>query len=120
MLETMRNAAKGWVAKVLMALLVLSFSIWGVKDVSSNFTDNILGWFGWGPKDLVKVAGKTILATEYTSALQRTLKLMSDQSGQQVTIDVAHKMGVDKQVLDGLIAKVAVDAQRDQLKLAVS
>ena len=120
MLETMRNAAKGWVAKVLMALLVLSFSVWGVKDVSSNFTDNILGWFGWGPKDLVKVAGKTILATEYTTALQRTIKVMSQQSGQQVTIDEAHKLGVDKQVLDGLIAQVAVDAQRDQLKLAVS
>ena len=120
MLETMRNAAKGWVAKVLMALLVLSFSVWGVKDVSSNFADNILGWFGWGPKDLVKVAGKTILATEYTTALQRTIKVMSQQSGQQVTIDEAHKLGVDKQVLDGLIAKVAVDAQRDQLKLAVS
>ncbi len=120
MLEMMRNAAKGWVAKVLMALLVLSFSVWGIKDVSSSFTDNIIGWFGWGPKDLVKVAGKTIIATEYTDALQRTIKLMSQQSGQQVTIDEAHKLGVDKQVLDGLIARVAVDAQREQLKLAIS
>lgn len=120
MLESMRNAAKSWVAKVLMALLVLSFSVWGIKDVSSNFADNILGWFGWGPKDLVKVGSKTILATEYTNALQRTIKVMSQQTGQQMTIDEAHKLGVDKQVLDGLIAKVAVDAQRDQLKLAIS
>ena len=120
MLETMRNAAKGWVAKVLMALLVLSFSVWGVKDVSSNFTDNVLGWFGWGPKDLAHVAGKTILASEYTNSLQRTLKMMSQQSGQNVTIDEAHKLGIDKQVLDNLIATVAVDAQRDRLNLAVS
>ena len=59
MLETMRNAAKSWVAKLLMGLLVLSFSIWGIKDVSSNFADQILGIFGWGPRDLVRVAGKT-------------------------------------------------------------
>ena len=120
MLETMRNAAKGWVAKVLMALLVLSFSVWGIKDVSSSFSDNVLGWFGWGPKDLVKVAGKTILATEYTTTLQRQLKLLSQQSGQNVTIDEAHKLGLDKQVLDSLIANVAIDAQREKLNLAVS
>ncbi len=120
MLETMRNAAKGWVAKVLMALLVLSFSVWGIKDVSSNFSDNILGWFGWGPKDLVKVAGKTILATDYTNALQRQLKLISQQSGRNVTIDEAHKLGLDKQVLDNLIATAAIDAQRTKMKLAIS
>lgn len=120
MLESMRNAAKSWVAKLLMALLVLSFSIWGIKDVSSNFTDNILGWFGWGPKDLVHVAGKTIMAPEYTAALQRTMKLMSQQSGQNLTLDDAHKLGIDKQILDNLIANVAIDAQRDKLNLAVS
>ncbi len=120
MLETMRKAAKGWVAKVLMALLVLSFSVWGVKDVSTNFSDNILGWFGWGSKDLVKVAGKTILATDYTNALQRQLKQISQQSGQNVTIDDAHKLGLDKQVLDNLIANAAIDAQRTKLKLAIS
>ena len=92
MLETMRNAAKGWVAKVLMALLVLSFSVWGIKDVSTNFTDNILGLVGWGPKDLVHVAGKTIMAPEYTDALQRTLKTMSQQSGQNVTLDQASSL----------------------------
>ncbi|MDE2446063.1 MAG: SurA N-terminal domain-containing protein, partial [Alphaproteobacteria bacterium] len=120
MLESMRNAAKSWVAKVLMALLVLSFSIWGIKDVSSSFSDNLLGWFGWGPKDLAKVAGKTILASDYTTALQKTLRLMSQQSGQQVTTDDAHKMGVDKQVLDSLIARLVIDAQREKLGLAMS
>jgi peptidyl-prolyl cis-trans isomerase D len=120
MLETMRNAAKGWVAKVLMALLVLSFSVWGIKDVSTNFSDEILSWIGWGPKDLVKVAGKTILATEYTNALQRQLKLISQQSGRTITTDEAHKLGLDKQVLDNLIANAAIDQQRTKFKLAIS
>ena len=120
MLETMRNAAKGWVAKVLMALLVLSFSVWGIKDVGTNFSDSLLGWFGWGPKDLVQVAGKTISANAYTDALQRQLKQISQQSGRNVTIDEAHKLGLDKQVLDNLIATAAIDEQRTKFKLAIS
>lgn len=120
MLETMRNAAKGWVAKVLMALLVLSFSVWGIKDVGTNFSNDILGVFGLGVKPLVQVAGKEISATEYTNALQRQLKQISQQSGQNVTIDDAHKLGLDKQVLDNLIANATIDAQRAKLKLAIS
>jgi peptidyl-prolyl cis-trans isomerase D len=120
MLETMRNAAKTWVAKGLMALLVLSFGIWGIKDVSTSFLADVLSFTGWGPKDLAHIDGKVIKAPEYTQALQRQLKAISDQSGQKITIDDAHKMGLDKQVLDSLIAGAAVDAQRDKLKLAIS
>lgn len=122
MLETMRNAAKGWVAKVLMALLVLSFSIWGIKDVSTNFADDLRSLVSWGlgPKDMAKVGNRTILATDYTAALQRQLKQISQQSGQNVTIDEAHKLGLDKQVLDNLIANAAIDAQRTKLNLAIS
>jgi peptidyl-prolyl cis-trans isomerase D len=119
-MEFLRNAAKTWVAKVLMALLVMSFGIWGIKDVSTSFLGDILSFTGWGPKDLAHVGGKTIVATEYTNALQRQINVIAKQSGQKFTIDDAHKMGVDKQVLDSLIAGAAVDVQRDKLQLAIS
>jgi peptidyl-prolyl cis-trans isomerase D len=120
MLESMRNAAKTWVAKGLMALLVLSFGIWGIKDVSTTFLGDILSLTGWGPKDLAHVGGKTVMAPEYTQALQQQIRNIAQQSGQKFTIDDAHKMGLDKQVLDSLIAGAAVDAQRDKLQLAIS
>lgn len=119
-MEFLRNAAKTWVAKLLMALLVLSFGIWGIKDVSTTFLGDILSLTGFGPKDLVHVAGRTIMAPEYTNALQRQLKSISQQAGRNVTVDEAHSMGLDKQVLDSLIAGAAVDAQRDKLQLAIS
>jgi peptidyl-prolyl cis-trans isomerase D len=119
-MEFLRNAAKTWVAKILMALLVLSFGVWGIKDVSSSFLNDILSFTGFGPKDLVHVGGKTIMADEYTNALQRQLKQISAQSGTNITVDEAHKMGLDKQVLDSLIAGTAVDAQAKKLNLAIS
>ena len=33
MMETMRNAAKGWVAKILIGMLAVSFGVWGIADV---------------------------------------------------------------------------------------
>jgi len=119
-MEFLRNAAKTWVAKLMMALLVMSFGIWGIKDVSTSFLGDILSFTGFGPKDLVHVAGKTIKAPEYTDALQRQLKQLSQQAGRNVTLDEAHKMGLDKQILDSLIATAAVDVQKDKLQLAIS
>lgn len=119
-MEFLRNAAKTWIAKVLMALLVMSFGIWGIRDVSSSFLGDFLSWTGWGPKDLVHVAGRTIRQPEYNVALQRTLKSLSTQSGQTLTIDDAKRMGIDKNVLDNLIANAAIEAHAQKMGLAVS
>ena len=119
-MEFLRNAAKTWVAKLLMALLVMSFGIWGIRDVSTSFLSDFLSWTGWGPKDLVHVAGRTIRQPEFNVALQRTLKQLSTQSGQNLTIDDARRMGVDRTVLDNLIATASVEAAATKLGLAVS
>ncbi len=118
-MEFLRVAAKTWVAKVLMGLLVMSFGVWGIKDVSTSFLGDILSWSGWGPKDLVHVAGQTIRQPEYNVALQRMLKNLSAQSGQNLTIDDAKRMGVDRTVLENLINAAAVQAQAAKLQLAV-
>ncbi len=118
-MEFMRRAAKTWVAKLLMALLVLSFGVWGIKDVSTSFLGDILSWSGFGPKDLVHVGGRTIRQPEYNAALQRTLRNVSQQSGQNLTIDDARRMGLDKNVLDNLIATASLDAQAQKLGLAL-
>ena len=118
-MEFLRNAAKTWVAKVLMGLLVMSFGIWGIKDVSTSFLGDIMSWSGWGPKDLVHVAGQTIRQPEYNVALQRMLKSLSAQSGQNLTFDDAKRMGVDKSVLETLINTAAIQAQSAKLKLAI-
>jgi peptidyl-prolyl cis-trans isomerase D len=118
-MEFMRNAAKTWVAKLLMGLLVLSFGIWGIKDVSTSFLGDLMSWSGFGPKDLVHVGGRTIRQPEYQAQLQRTLRGLSQQAGQNLTIDDARRMGLDKNVLENLIATASVDAQAQKMGLAV-
>ena len=41
MLTALRRLAGTWVAKILFALLVLSFAIWGIEDVVRNFLDDM-------------------------------------------------------------------------------
>ena len=118
-MEFLRNAAKTWVAKILMGLLVLSFGVWGIKDVSNSFLGDFMSWSGWGPKDLVHVAGQTIRQPKYNDALQRMLKNLSAQSGQNLTLDDAKRLGVDKSVLESLINTASIEAQGTKLQLAV-
>ena len=33
MMEWLREMSRGWVAKILLGLLVLSFAVWGIADV---------------------------------------------------------------------------------------
>ena len=33
MMDSMRKAAKSWVAKLLIGLLAVSFGVWGIADV---------------------------------------------------------------------------------------
>ena len=123
MLETMRSFAKGRVAQILLALLSLSFVAWGVRDFSGSVRD-IRDWAlsitGWGPKDLVHVGSTVIRADEYTRAIESARKNISAQTGQNVTLDDIHKMGIDKQVLDSLIETAAVDVEQKKLGLALS
>jgi peptidyl-prolyl cis-trans isomerase D len=120
MLETMRKFAKGRIAQIFLALLSLSFISWGVRDFSGTFLDWAMSITGWGPKDLAHVAGNVIRADEYTKALENARKSISAQSGQNVTLDDIHKMGIDKQVLDSLIDAASIDAQQKKMGLAVS
>ncbi|HDL16918.1 MAG TPA: hypothetical protein ENH27_03655, partial [Rhizobiales bacterium] len=37
MLEALRNATGGWIAKIFIGLLVMSFAVWGVADIFGGY-----------------------------------------------------------------------------------
>ena len=41
MLDQLRQGAQGWVSKVLMALLILSFAIWGIGGFEGYQADRL-------------------------------------------------------------------------------
>jgi peptidyl-prolyl cis-trans isomerase D len=109
MLEAFRNAAKGWVAKIFLGLLVLSFAVWGITDVFRGFQ----------AQDLVTVGDRPIAAEEFQQQLNRAMQRLSQQTGKQITLEEARSLGLTQQVLDNLIQTNAIDALGSKLKLNI-
>ena len=110
MLDSMRNAAKSWLAKALLGILVVGFAIWGIpRDMIGNFM----------PKYLAQVGSQIVTPQQYERTLNRTLQGLSRQSGQNVTPEQAHAMGLDRKILDNMIQSAALDAEAAKLNLAV-
>lgn len=99
MLEALRKRASGWVAKVLIGLLVISFAVWGVADI---FT-------GYRGDDVARVGKTEITVEQYRAALQREIQQVSRQYGSYLTMDQARALGLDGRVLGRLMAEAALD-----------
>lgn len=110
MMDSMRKAAKSWVAKLLIGLLAVSFGVWGIADVFKFASVN----------DLATVGSQEVTAEAYSRAFQNRLQELSQQTGRGITPEEARVFGVDKGVLDFLIQGAALDNEADQLKLGVS
>ena len=110
MMESMRNAAKGWVAKLLIGLLAVSFGVWGIADVFSNL----------GSGTLVTVGKAEISRQEFDRAFNQYMQNFSRQTGQPMPPEDARKLGIDRAVLNNLIQSAAIDNQAIGMKLAVS
>ncbi len=110
MLESFRNAAKSWVAKLLLGLLVVSFAAWGITDV----------FRGGGVQDLATVGKQSISGEEYTRAVNRAIQKYSGELGTRLTYEDAKRLGLDRQVRDSLIAGASIDEKARDLGVTVS
>lgn len=111
MLNTLRNAAGTWVAKLLLVILVLSFAVWGISG-------SMLGVIGGNA--VVTAGGTTVPAVEYRLAYDRQINVLSQQFGQRLTREQATALGIDNQVLGQLVAGAVLDEQARTLGLGLS
>jgi peptidyl-prolyl cis-trans isomerase D len=109
MLESFRNAAKSWVAKILLLLLAASFAIWGIEDT----------FRGSNAGALATVGDRQVTAEEYQQSLRQTLQTISRSTGQSLSQEEVRALGYDRIVRENLIHQAALDTQADKLKLAV-
>ncbi len=110
MLGSMRSKAGGWVAKAFIVLLAASFAVWGVSDVFSGRQSDVLA----------EVGTRQISGTEFQNTFNRQLRVLSSQTGRQLTPDQARAIGLDRQVLGQLLRDAALEAEADKLGLAIS
>ncbi|MDP9136742.1 MAG: SurA N-terminal domain-containing protein, partial [Pseudomonadota bacterium] len=109
MMDSIRSAASGWAAKVLIALLVLSFAVWGVNDV----------FFGFRSEVLASVGELEISAESFRRSFDQQLRILSRQSGRPLTAENARQIGLDRQILAEMLRDGTLEEQARVLKLAV-
>ena len=74
MLESMRQAAQTWVAKLLFAVLVVSFGVWGIQGVFS----------GYGRGSIASVGSTHIPVEEFQRAYQNELDRFSREANKRI------------------------------------
>ena len=110
MLNALRNASKGWTAKILLGLLIASFAVWGVSGAFVGRSD-----------DVVVAAGETtVSANQYRLAYNRTLNQLGQGFGTQLTPEQAAAFGIDRIVLSELVSGAVLDEQSRELSLGIT
>lgn len=111
MLESIRKWASGWVAFIMIALLIASFAIWGIADYITG---------GTAGNALATVGSKEITTQEFQREFGNELNQLSRQAGQRITYEQARAVGLDSRVLSQMIGSTAVEAHADALNLSLS
>lgn len=99
MLNQMRQGAKGWVSKVLVGLLALSFAVWGIG-----------GFEGYGAGTLATVGDREVSVQEFANLYDQAQRIAA-QSGQRVDND---------RILAQLVMGAALDDEANRYGLGIS
>ena len=102
MLAAIRAFAKSPFATGLLALLIVSFGVWGIRDVfrNSGFTDAVVQAKGRPP--ITSAQFKDIFTDQKTQQEQRL--------NRQISVEEAVKGGLERQLADSLAATEATGA----------
>ncbi len=111
MLEKLRKWASGWVAFLMISLLILSFAIWGIADYITGASTG---------RALATVGSKQIQPEEFQRELTNELDNIARRSGRRISREQARAVGLDSRVLSQLIGSAAVEAHASDLGLALS
>jgi len=93
MLESMRNQAQSWLAKVLLTGIALSFVLWGVGDY---FSDN-------GVTTVASINGKPIAGSEFYQAYERQLNAYRSMLGKQFSKELVNSLHIKENTLQTII-----------------
>jgi peptidyl-prolyl cis-trans isomerase D len=77
------------------------------------------GGFGTNVSSIGKVGDTTIDANDYARALNQELRSLGAQFGQNITFAQAQQFGIDRSVLQRVIAQTALDNETTRLGLSV-
>ncbi len=110
MLDALRKSAAGWIAKLFIGLLVISFAIWGIADI----------FRGFGASSVAKVGDTEISATYFRTTYNRELQTLGRRAGRAISSQEALQHGLPAQVLGQLVSEAALTEAARRRGLAIS
>lgn len=110
MLETLRNASKGWLAAVLILMLVGSFGIWGVQDMMNLTTT----------PSLAKVGDREITPDQFQREFSRFLLQMGRESNTELSAQQAKALNLDREALDRMLTRLALIERAKEAGFSIS
>src|SRR5258706_11357904 len=114
MLRGMRKASSNWLGKIIMSVvmgvLIVSFGIWGIADMFKGF----------GQSTLAKIGHTEISTEQFRQVYTDRLQQIGRQFGRPLTSDQARAFGLDRQVLQQMVAEAALDEEARRLGLGQS
>ncbi|MEP9377849.1 peptidyl-prolyl cis-trans isomerase [Aquabacter sp. CN5-332] len=109
-LQTLRKGASGLIAKAFLIVLTVSFVIWGIADV----------FRGYGTSAVAKVGDTEIPVAAFRQQYLDQIQRISRSTGRAITPDQARAFGLDRQILNQMIAEAALDDDIKRRGLALS
>src|SRR6202023_3410719 len=102
MLRGMRKASSNWLGKTIMAVvmgvLIISFGVWGIADI----------FRGFGQSKLATIGHTDISVEQFRQLYTDRLQQIGRQFGRPLTSDQARAFGLDRQVLQQMVAEAAL------------
>lgn len=111
MLNSLRGAARTWVAKLLLLLLVLSFAIWGVSDQITR---------GFGGDNVLEAGESAVTVNEYRLQLERAIAEESQVQGRRLSRAEAFAAGAEATVRARAVGSVVLDEQARRMALGLT
>jgi len=98
MLASIRQFAKSWPARILLILLAVSFVGWGVNQGGTSMISG---------DQVIKAGSRTINSLEFRREFDNYKKRVEQESGQQVTNELAEQNNLDAAVLNAVATREA-------------
>ena len=111
MLQAIRSKATSFLVKILFALLIVTFGIWGIGDIFRNRSVDT---------SVATVAGDKIQAAQLQQAVHSDIdRLRSRLGGASLTLDQAKQLGIVDGALNRLIESDVVALETERLDIHV-
>lgn len=110
MLEALRKHTQGWMAKIILALIVVPFALFGI--------DSYLNQAG-GQVAVAKVDGQKISLQEYSNAVENARNYLQSQ-GQKVDSSLLESPAFKQSILDSIITRRLVEGAIQDYRFKIS